>query len=125
MTRDLEKNSFVKRYNSFIQREFMIIFLFFSFFFSSFLSFVFCPFRAAPATYGVSQARGLIRVVAAGLCQSHSNAGSKPAVPEPQQHRIQASCARATAMQDPSHVCNLNHSSRQPQILNPLSEARD
>ena len=31
----------------------------------------------------------------------------------------------ATAMQDPSHVCNLHHSSRQCGILNPLSEARD
>ena len=33
--------------------------------------------------------------------------------------------ATATAMQDPSHICNLYHSSRQHQILNPLSEARD
>ena len=31
----------------------------------------------------------------------------------------------ATATQDPNHVCNLYHSSRQRQILNPLSEARD
>ena len=28
----------------------------------------------------------------------------------------------ATAMQDPSWVCNLHHSSQQGQILNPLSE---
>ena len=28
-------------------------------------------------------------------------------------------------MQDPSHVCDLHHSSRQCQMLNPLSEARD
>ena len=34
-------------------------------------------------------------------------------------------CARATATQDPSHTCNLHHSSQQCQILNPLSEARD
>ena len=33
---------------------------------------------AAPAAYGVSQARGLIRDVAASLYHSHSNAGSKP-----------------------------------------------
>ena len=33
-------------------------------------------FRAAPVAYGSSQARGQIRVVAAGLHQSHSNAGS-------------------------------------------------
>ena len=31
----------------------------------------------------------------------------------------------ATAMQDPSHIYDLHHSSRQRQILNPLSEARD
>ena len=33
--------------------------------------------------------------------------------------------ATATAMPDLSHVCNLHHSSRQRQILKPLSEARD
>ena len=33
--------------------------------------------------------------------------------------------AAATAMPDPSHVCDLQHSSRQRRILNPLSEARD
>ena len=32
---------------------------------------------------------------------------------------------RATAMRDPSHVCDLHHRSQQCQILNPLSEARD
>ena len=31
----------------------------------------------------------------------------------------------ATAMQDPSCVCNLHHSSWQRQILNPLSKPRD
>ena len=31
----------------------------------------------------------------------------------------------ATAMWDPSHICDLHHSSRQCRILNPLSEARD
>ena len=50
--------------------------------------------------YGHSQARGRIGAAAAGLCHSHSNARS-------------------------SHVCDLNHSSRQCQILNPLSRARD
>jgi len=29
------------------------------------------------------------------------------------------------AMPDPSHVCDLHHSSRQCRILNPLSEAKD
>ena len=30
-----------------------------------------------------------------------------------------------TAMRDSSHICDLHHSSRQCQILNPLSEAKD
>ena len=33
--------------------------------------------------------------------------------------------ATATAMQDPSHICSLHHSSWQCWILNPLSEARN
>ena len=33
--------------------------------------------------------------------------------------------ATAKATRDPSHICNLYHSSWQRQILNPLSEARD
>ena len=49
-----------------------ISFLFFFVFF--FLSFP----RATPAAYGGSQARGLIGAVVTGLCQSHSNSGSKP-----------------------------------------------
>ena len=52
------------------------------------LFFVFCPFRAAPAAYGGSQATGLIGAVAAGL---HT----------------------ATARPDTSGVCDLHHSSRQ------------
>ena len=55
---------------------------------------------AAPAAYGGSQARGPIGAVATSLCQS-------------------------TATRDPSHVCNLHHSSQQHQIFNPPSEARD
>ena len=34
--------------------------------------------RVSPTAYGSSQARGLIRAVASGLHQSHSNARSKP-----------------------------------------------
>ena len=44
-----------------------------------FCLFVFCLFafsRATAKAYGGSQARGLIRAVAAGLCHSHSNARS-------------------------------------------------
>ena len=41
--------------------------------------------RAAPAEHGGSQARGLIRAIAADLRQSHSNAGSEPCLqPTPQ-----------------------------------------
>ena len=38
----------------------------------------FVLFRASPVAYGGSQARSLIRAVAAGLCHSHSNARSEP-----------------------------------------------
>ena len=40
--------------------------------------FVFGLFRAKPAAYGGSQARGPIRAVAVGLRQSHSKARSEP-----------------------------------------------
>ena len=33
--------------------------------------------------------------------------------------------ARAIAMQDPSHVCDLHQGSQQCQIINPLSKAMD
>ena len=40
---------------------------------------------AAPAAFGISQARGRMRVVAADLHHSHSNAGSEPPLqPTPQ-----------------------------------------
>ena len=49
-------------------------------------------FRATPRAYGGSQARGLIRAVAAGLHQSHSSARAELHLqPTPQ----------LTAMQDP------------------------
>ena len=53
-----------------------------------FLFLFFCLFafsRATPMEYGGSQARGPIRAVAASLCQSYSNARSKPSLrPTPQ-----------------------------------------
>uniref|UniRef100_A0A4X1VDC6 Uncharacterized protein n=1 Tax=Sus scrofa TaxID=9823 RepID=A0A4X1VDC6_PIG len=42
-----------------------------------------------------------------------------------QSERQLLATATATAMWDPSRVCELHHSSQQRQILNPLSEARD
>ena len=46
---------------------------------------LFCLFRAPLVAYGGSQARGLIRAVATGLRQSHSNARSEPCLrPTPQ-----------------------------------------
>ena len=65
-----------------------------------FPSFLLCLFRDTPMAFGGSQARGPIGAVAA----SH---------------------APATATWDPSHVCDLDHSSQQSQIPNPLREARD
>ena len=62
-----------------------------------FLSF----FRAIPTACGGSQARDLIGAVAASLYTT------------------------ATVTPDLSCVCGLNHSLRQYQIPNPLSEARD
>ena len=35
-------------------------------------------FSATPMAYGISQARGRIRAVAADLCHSHSSVGSEP-----------------------------------------------
>jgi len=55
-------------------------------------------FRVADVPCGSSQARGQIRATA---------------------------YATATAMQEPSHICDLHHSSQQCQILNPLNEARN
>ena len=65
-----------------------------SFYFTILFIYLFLHFRATPTAYGDP------RLGAAGLCHSHSNAGS-------------------------SFICNLHHSSRQHQILNPMSEARD
>ena len=59
----------------------------------------FCLFRATPKAYGGSQARGPTGAAAAGLHHSHSS----------------TTCC----------TCDLHHSSRQCQVLNPLSEARD
>ena len=51
----------------------------------NFFVFFFVFSRAAFAAYGGSKGRGLIGAVAAGLRQSHSNAGSKPHLqPTPQ-----------------------------------------
>ena len=48
-------------------------------------SFFFLLFRAVPAAYGGSQARGLIGAPASGLHHSHSNARSQPCLrPTPQ-----------------------------------------
>ena len=57
---------------------------------------------ATPATYGSSQARVKLEL-----------------------HLLACNTATATAMQDLSYICDLNHSSQQGSILSPLSEARD
>ena len=79
----LAKANLLVHLNWVLNLSFFFSFPFFFFFFFFFLSFVF--FRAVPAPYGVSQARSLIRAVAAGLCQSHRKARSKPHLwPTPQ-----------------------------------------
>ena len=71
-----------------------------SVFFYFLFAFFICIFRATPAAYGGSHARGGIGAVASSLRCCLSNARSEP--------RLQS-----------------NHSSWQDWILNPLSEARD
>ena len=67
------------------QWDFLTLFLFI-------FPFLILLFRATPIEYGGSQAKGLIRAVATGLYQSHSNEGSEPRLqPTPQ----------LTAMLDP------------------------
>ena len=41
------------------------------------MTFLFLLFRASPAAYGTSQAKGRIRATAASLYHSHSNSGSE------------------------------------------------
>ena len=64
-------------------------------------TYLFLLFRAACAAHGGSHARGWIGTAAT------------------------VAYTTATTMPDPSHICNLHHSSWQHCILNPLSEARD
>ena len=80
--------------------EFSFVSLFIIYLFI-YLFIYFLLFRAKPPmAYGGSQARGRIRATAASLRHSHSK-------------------------KDPSHVCDLHHSSRQCQIFKPLSKPRD
>ena len=60
--------------------------------------YLFIYFRAAVMAYGSPQSRGRIRAIAAGLCHSHINMGSR---------------------------LHLHHSSWQCQILNRLGKAGD
>ena len=56
-----------------------LMFFIYSFIYSylSFPFFSFLSFRAAPAAYGGSQARGRMGAAASSLCHTHGNAGSK------------------------------------------------
>ena len=69
-------------------------------FFSKFVLFRFCFFRAAPQHMEVPRL------------------GVESELQMP-------AYAAATVMWDPSHICDLYHNSWQCQILNPLSKARD
>ena len=59
-------------------------------------------FTAAPEAYGSSQSRGQMGATAATLYHNHS-----------------------IMVWDPSHICNLYHSSWQSCIPDPMSEVRD
>ena len=84
----------------FLPHDFLPYSFFFFFFF-----FVFCVFRASHMAYGGSQARGIIRAVAASLRQSCSNARSEPCLwPTPQ----------LTAMLDPQPTERGQGSNLQP-----------
>ena len=48
-----------------------------------------------------------------------------PRLEDESELQLPAYTTATTATPDPSLVCNVHHSSRQRQILNPLSEARD
>ena len=71
---------------------FYFIFFYFILFYFILFYYYFCLFRAAPMAYGGSQARDLIRAVAAGLFHSHSNARSEPGL---------RATPQLTAMPDP------------------------
>ena len=79
-------------------------------------------------THGPKLGRGLIGATAASLHLSRSNERSKPYLwPTPQltSCKLQLPAyTTVTAMQDPSHICDLHHNT-QCCILNPLSESRD
>ena len=93
--RVIYKYPLIKLVNCVIQ-IIQIFFFFLSFFLGGGL------FRATPAAYGNSQAKGQVE--------------SELQLP---------AYTTATATQDPSHVFDLHHSSWQHWILNPLSKARD
>ena len=80
--------------------SYIFIFHIFWLFVSFFFSFSFFLFTSTPVANRSSQARGQIRAAA-------------------------ETYTTATAMQDPSRICDLHHSLWQYQILNPLNEARD
>ena len=90
-------------------KAFLFIFPFFSFLFFSF----FLLFRAVSEAYGSSQARSQIRAAAAA------------ATAMPVKSELQLLYTTATAMPDQNCDFDLHCSSQQPQILNPLSKARD
>ena len=64
---------------------YFLLFILFSFIYFIFL-FYFLLFRAAPRTYGSSQARGQIGTVATGLHHIHSNTSSEPCLQPPIAH---------------------------------------
>ena len=72
----------------------------------SYFYFIFCLFAvswAAPTAYGGSQARSLIGAVAAGLHQSHSDAGSEPHLRPTPQLTAMPDCQQLSKGRDQTH----------------------
>ena len=73
---------------------------------SAFFFFFGLFFRATPAASGSFQARGPIGAVAAGLCHSHSHAGSEsPDLQCQILNPLSEARDRTWVLMDPSHIC--------------------
>ena len=86
--------------------------------------------------HGCTASKELRQDLSLGLCVSglfsffgflgpHSQHMEVPRLGVQSELSVATAYTIATATWDPSHICNLHHSSRPRRILNPLNEARD
>ena len=84
-----------------------------------------CYLKPSPASWAILEALAFPRFVFGfGFLGPHPQYMEVPRLGVDSELQLPA-YATATATMDLSHVCDLQHSSRQCQVLNPLSEARD